>query len=87
MFLRYDNDGGDLMKAIDITLSNSEQINSLVNLTNSYPFTILLRQGRYLVDAKSVLGVCSLQRATPIHMEIYSDNCESLIDALRPMLV
>ena len=41
------------MKAVDIALTQNEHISKFVNITNRYPYTILLRQGRYLVDAKS----------------------------------
>ena len=74
------------MKAVDIALTKQDHINSLVNITNRYPFTILLRQGRYLVDAKSLLGVCSLQRSMPIQLEIYSDDCHKIIEDLKPLI-
>ena len=73
------------MKAVNITLVKPEHISALVNITNRYPFTILLRQGRFLVDAKSLLGVCSLQRSVPIQVEIYSDDCHQLLDELNPL--
>ena len=75
------------MKAVDIALNRQENISSLVNITNRYPYTILLRQGRYLVDAKSVLGVCSLQHTVPIQMEIYSDDCHPLLEDLKPLMI
>ena len=74
------------MKAVDIALTQHEHISQFVNITNRYPYTILLRQGRYLVDAKSVLGVCSLQRNIPIQLEIYSDDCHSLLNDLEAMI-
>ena len=70
------------MRVVDITLSGNEQISALVNITNRYPFTIQLRQGRYIVDGKSILGVCSLDRTKPITVEIYSDHCETLVEDL-----
>ncbi len=75
------------MKAVDIALQCADQVNSLVNITNGYPYTILLRQGRYSVDAKSVLGVCSLQPAMPMTLEIYSDECGRLMEELEPLLL
>lgn len=74
------------MKAVDIALTQNEHISKFVNITNRYPYTILLRQGRYLVDAKSVLGVCSLQKNMPIQLEIYSDDCHSLLADLEPII-
>ena len=74
------------MFRLDVHLKDIEAIKSFVNITNRYPYTILLRQGRYLVDAKSVLGVCSLHHATPIQMEIYSDNCHELVQDLNGLI-
>ena len=74
------------MKAVSVNLAQSEQISKLVNITNRYPYPIILRQGRYLVDAKSILGVCSLQRNRPIQLEIYADDCCALLDDLESMI-
>ena len=75
------------MKAVDIVLRTPENISALVNITNRYPYIIQLRQGRFVVDGKSVLGVCSLERAKPIVLEAYYDRCEPLIDDLQPLLL
>ena len=74
------------MRTVDIALGTPDSISALVNITNRYPFTIQLRQGRYVVDGKSILGVCSLDGSRPITVEVYSDHCEALIDELRPLL-
>ena len=73
------------MRTIDIALHSAKHVSALVNITNRYPYTILLRQGRYLVDAKSLLGVLSLQRTLPIQLEIYADDCLQLLDDLKPL--
>ena len=78
--------GGDGMKTVDICLNQLGHVSTLVNITNQYPYPILLRQGRFLVDAKSVLGICSLQRSEPLQMEIYSDDCHALMDQLKPLM-
>ena len=78
--------GGESLKAVDIALTQQDHINKLVNITNRYPFTILLRQGRYTVDAKSVLGVCSLQKNVPTQLEIYSDDFGALLDDIEQMI-
>ncbi len=74
------------MRTIDIALRSTDNISTLVNITNRYPFTIQLRQGRYVVDGKSILGVCSLEHSKPIVLEAYSDHCEDLFDALQLLL-
>ena len=74
------------MRAVEIELNKPDHVNRLVNITNQYPYPILLRQGRFVVDAKSVLGICSLERTTPLQLEIYSDDCHKLIDELKPLI-
>ena len=74
------------MRTVDIALNENSHISALVNITNRYPFTIQLRQGRYVVDGKSILGVCSLERSKPITLEIYSDHCDALMDELTPLI-
>ena len=74
------------MRTVDIALNCNDHISTLVNITNRYPFTIQLRQGRYVVDGKSILGVCSLERSKPIILEAYSDHCENLMDDLQPLM-
>lgn len=71
---------------MDIALSTPDHISALVNITNRYPFIIQLRQGRYVVDGKSILGVCSLERSKPITVEVYTDHCDALIDDLQPLI-
>ncbi|MBR1820393.1 MAG: HPr family phosphocarrier protein [Clostridia bacterium] len=74
------------MRTIDIVLHSAAHISTLVNITNRYPFIIQLRQGRYVVDGKSILGVCSLEHSKPIILEAYSDHCDALMDDLQPLL-
>ena len=70
------------MVTLNIRLGAAEEIRSFVNLTNHYPFTIILRQDRYAVDAKSLLGVCSLDLRAPIIVEAYTSQAGNLIDTL-----
>lgn len=74
------------MKTIDIALNGLDKVSTLVNITNRYPFVIQLRQGRYVVDGKSVLGVYSLEHSKPITLEVFSDNCDALMDELQELM-
>ena len=58
------------MKSIPIKLSFAEEVKTFVNIVNRYPFDMDLRAGRHVVDAKSILGIFSL--------EVYADDCEDL---------
>ncbi len=62
------------MKSILVNLSESQQIKNFVNIINKYSFDIDLCSGRYVVDAKSILGIFSLDLSKPIELQIFSDD-------------
>lgn len=71
------------MKKVLINLSESIQIKSFVSIISKYPFDIDLRSGRYLIDAKSILGIFSLDLSKPIELEALTDNEEELAKFLE----
>ncbi len=75
------------MKTVTIRLSLVENVNTFVNIVGRYPFDMDLRAGRHVVDAKSILGIFSLDLSRPIDLEIYSEDCEDLLKEIRPFLV
>ena len=54
------------MKTVTIRLSLVENVNKFVNIVGHYPFDMDLRAGRHVVDAKSILGIVSLDLSRPI---------------------
>ena len=75
------------MKTVQIRLSLVENVNKFVNIVGRYPFDMDLRAGRHVVDAKSILGIFSLDLSRPITLEIYSEDCEELLKEIQPFLV
>ena len=71
------------MKSVTIKLSLAENVKSFVNIVNRYPYDVDLRAGRHVVDAKSILGIFSLDLSKPITMEIYEDNCDDLLKEIE----
>jgi len=75
------------MKTVTIRLSLAENVKAFVNAVNRYPFDMDLRSGRHVVDAKSILGIFSLDLSKPVTLEIRSDDCEALLEDIRPFTV
>lgn len=71
------------MKSVKVVLSMAESVKNFVNIVNKYPYDIDLRSGRFLIDAKSLLGIFSLDLSKPIVLEIHSDKCDDLLDELK----
>jgi len=62
-------------------------VKDFVNIVQKYAYDIDLRCDRYVVDAKSVLGIFSLDLSKPVNVEIYSDDCDDLIAELKPFML
>lgn len=74
------------MKSVTIRLSLVENVNRFVNIVSRYPFDMDLRAGRHVVDAKSILGIFSLDLSKPITLEIYSDSCDELLEEIASFI-
>ena len=80
------------MKSIQILLEMASQVKKFVNIVQSYSFEIDLRSDRYLVDAKSILGIFSLDLSKPINVEIHAEDneleqCDELIEQLKEFAI
>ena len=82
-----EKDGGKTVKSVNIKLSLVENVNKFVNIVSRYPFDMDLRAGRHVVDAKSILGIFSLDLSRPITLEIYSDQYDQLLKEISPFIV
>ena len=74
------------MKSVNIRLSLAENVKTFVSMVGRYPYDMDLRAGRHVVDAKSILGIFSLDLSKPITLEIYSEDGGDLLEDLKPFL-
>ena len=70
-----------------INLDSTTDVKNFVNLVIKHSCDVDLISGRYVVDAKSILGVFSLDLTKPITVEAAGEDAESLIEALAPYIV
>ena len=76
------------MKTVTIRLTMmTDNVKNFVSLVNRYRYDMDLRSGRYVVDAKSILGIFSIDLSRPITMSIYSDDCDDLLRDLDGYIV
>ena len=71
------------MKSINVTLSMAKDVKEFVNIANKYPYDIDLKSGRFVIDAKSLLGIFSLDLSKPIELVIHADKCDDLLAELK----
>ena len=75
------------MKSVQISLKMASSVKDFVNVVSKYPYEIDLRCGRYVVDAKSILGIFSLDLSKPVTVEVYSDNCDDMMEEIKPFII
>ena len=72
------------MKSFNVLLNSINDIKNFVNIVSKYDYDIDLTSGRYVVDAKSIMGIFSLDLSKPIKMEIHNDDSDDLVAELKP---
>ena len=74
------------MNVLTVAFTQISQVQEVVNLTSQYPNDVNLVSGRYTVDAKSLLGIYSLDLRNPLQVVIYGENSQQLAEKLMPLL-
>ena len=62
------------MKTVDISLNSIDKVKSFVNDINRFDCDFDLVSGRYVIDAKSIMGIFSLDLSKPIDLCIHADD-------------
>ena len=68
-----------------IKISGLQSIKNFINIANKYPFDIILKSNKYVVDAKSIMGVFSLDLSKPVSVEIIGEcpNKEQFLEEIK----
>lgn len=66
------------MSTVKVTFRNPEEILSFLNTVEKYDVNMDMRRGRFIVDAKSLLGIINLGLNNVIELNMYDDDCEQL---------
>ncbi len=76
------------MKTVQISLNSIEKVKSFVNMIVNYDSEFDLASGRYVIDAKSIMGIFSLDLSKPIDLNIHTEEgVDEIMEALKPYLV
>ncbi|CDA79673.1 HPr family phosphocarrier protein [Negativibacillus massiliensis] len=75
------------MKREQIMLKTINDVKAFVNSVAKYDFDVDLLSGRYAVDAKSIMGIFSLDLSKAITMEVHSDDCQDFLNEIKPFIV
>ena len=65
------------MNKTEIVLSNIQDVRDFVNIVVLLEYEVDLAQGRYLIDAKSIMGIFSLDLLSPITVIAHTEDAEA----------
>ncbi len=76
------------MKTVQISLNSIDKVKSFVNDVTKFDNDFDLVSGRYVIDAKSIMGIFSLDLSKPIDLNIHAeDNMDEVLKALAPYII
>ena len=76
------------MKTVKISLNSIDKVKAFVNEITKFDSDFDLVSGRYVIDAKSIMGNFSLDLSKPIDLNVHAqDNLDAVLAVLAPYIV
>ena len=76
------------MKTVQISLNSIEKVKSFVNDISKFDNDFDLVSGRYVIDAKSIMGIFSLDLSKSIDLNVHAeDNIDEILATLAPYII
>ncbi len=75
------------MKNFLVHLKSINEVKEFVRIVNNFEYDVDLVSGRYIVDAKSIMGIFSLDLAKPIEVMVHQGNSEDLKEKLAAFII
>ena len=76
------------MKTAQISLNSIDKVKSFVNDITRFDYDFDLVSGRYVIDAKSIMGIFSLDLSKPIDLNIHAEeDIEEVLSVLKPYII
>ncbi|MCI8378965.1 MAG: HPr family phosphocarrier protein [Lachnospiraceae bacterium] len=76
------------MKTVQISLNSIDKVKAFVNDVTKFNTDFDLVSGRYVIDAKSIMGIFSLDLSKPIDLNIHDDDgVDEILSALEPYII
>ena len=77
------------MKTVSISLNSIDKVKAFVNDISKYDFDFDLVSARSVIDAKSILGIFSLDLSKPINLNVHAEgnNLDEVLKVLAPYII
>ena len=75
------------MKTVKISLNSIDKVKAFVNDVTKFNTDFDLVSGRYVIDAKSIMGIFSLDLAQPLTLTVHgNDEIDEITEAIAPYI-
>lgn len=77
------------MKTVRISLNSIDKVKSFVNDLAKFDVDFDLVSGRYVIDAKSIMGIFSLDLSKPINLNIHAEGStlDTILAVVEPYVI
>ena len=75
------------MKEFNVRIVTIEDVKKFVSTVMSYDFDIDLISGRYAIDAKSIMGIFSIDLSKELKLVAHTDDTAELEEAISDFIV
>lgn len=73
------------MQEVSVIINSIDKVKSFVEVSSSIEDELELKSGRYVIDAKSIIGIFSLNLCHPLTLVIHNDD-KSIISKFKDYL-
>lgn len=77
------------MTTVTISLQAINDVKEFVNIVMRFDFDVDLVSGRYAIDAKSIMGIFSLDLSKPINLNVHAEgsSLDEVLKVLAPYII
>ena len=76
------------MTTVQIMLNSIDKVKNFVNDITRFDSDFDLVSGRYVIDAKSIMGIFSLDLSKPINLSIHNDaELDTIMEILKRYII
>ena len=75
------------MTTTKICINTINDVKNFVNIVTKCDYDVDIISGRYAIDAKSIMGIFSLDLSKELTLNIHSDNCGAFLDEINSYIV
>ena len=75
------------MKKVKININTINDVKNFVSIVSRCDYDVDIVSGRYAIDAKSIMGIFSLDLSKELTLNIHSDDCADFLDQIKDYIV